>query len=139
MTKRLKILAVDDDKSAGLIYKAIADRAGYDVVVVKSSDGALTAVATALFDVILMDWHLPGADGLNCTKLIREQEAKRGRYTPIIAVTANAMQGHKEACLNAGMDDYLSKPFSMDVLVELIEKWAKRVVQFPRKKQAESE
>jgi CheY-like chemotaxis protein len=132
MSKRLNILAVDDDRTAGLIYRAIGDRGNFDVVVVRTSEAALNAIDTAIFDVILMDWHLRGGDGLNCTKLIREKEALRGRYTPIIGVTANAMEEHRQACLKAGMDDYLSKPFSVDTLIALIERWSKRVIQFRR-------
>jgi CheY-like chemotaxis protein len=85
---------------------------------------SVTAVATAKtalelltdnhrFSLILMDWQLPDMTGLECTAAIREREARTSRHVPIVAVTANALLGDKQRCLESGMDDYLSKPFTM--------------------------
>ena len=70
------------------------------------------------YDLILMDIQMPVMDGFLATKKIREIETSSNSFTPIIAITANAMAGDREACLAVGMDDYISKPFQVDVLVE---------------------
>lgn len=127
----MKVLAVDDDKTAKLIYECIAERYGFDVIVVDSAESALAAVKTVQFDVILMDWQLAGQiDGLTCTGMMRTLQREQQRYVPIVAVTANAMPEHKKLCLDAGMDDYLSKPFQMDELNRMIDKWGRRILRF---------
>lgn len=79
---------------------------------------ALDKFGTTNFDLILMDIQMPVMDGFLATKKIREIETSSNSYTPIIAITANAMAGDREACLAVGMDDYISKPFQVDVLVD---------------------
>ena len=75
-------------------------------------------------DVILMYMSMPGMDGLEATHKIRDIETAEGLVeTPIIALTANAMKGDKHRCINAGMNDYLSKPIRKDALLETIQKW----------------
>ena len=73
--------------------------------------------------LILMDVSMPRLNGLDATRAIREIEQETGRHTPIIGVTAHALKGDMEKCLDAGMDDYLSKPVSPDALAAKIEKW----------------
>jgi CheY-like chemotaxis protein len=76
------------------------------------------------FDAILMDCQMPEVDGFTATRALRRQEAANGRRrTPVIAVTANAMAGDRERCLEAGMDDYLAKPFSRDQLLAMLVRW----------------
>ena len=79
---------------------------------------ALDKFGTTNYDLILMDIQMPVMDGFLATKKVRELETISNSYTPIIAITANAMAGDREACLAVGMDDYISKPFQVDVLVE---------------------
>ncbi len=79
---------------------------------------ALDKFGTTNYDLILMDIQMPVMDGFLATKKIREIETSSNSYTPIIAITANAMAGDREACLAVGMDDYISKPFQVDVLLE---------------------
>jgi CheY-like chemotaxis protein len=79
---------------------------------------SLDKFGTSNYDLILMDIQMPVMDGFLATKKIREIETSSNSYTPIIAITANAMAGDREACLAVGMDDYISKPFQVDVLVE---------------------
>ena len=69
-----------------------------------------TRSAAADFDLVLMDVEMPELDGLEATRLIREMERNTGRHTPIVAMTAHAVTGFQEKCLEAGMDDYISKP-----------------------------
>jgi PAS domain S-box-containing protein len=84
---------------------------------------ALQSVEQMRFDLILMDVHLPKMNGFEVTERIREMEKDSGVHTPIIAMTAGAMEGDKQRCLASGMDDYLSKPVSMDSLRGILDKW----------------
>jgi CheY-like chemotaxis protein/signal transduction histidine kinase len=79
---------------------------------------ALDKFGTSRFDIILMDIQMPIMNGIVATKKIREIEASSNSHTPIIAITANALLGDKEECLAAGMDDYISKPFQIEVLIQ---------------------
>ncbi|HEY9792270.1 MAG TPA: ATP-binding protein [Candidatus Obscuribacterales bacterium] len=84
---------------------------------------ALHSVEQMRYDLIFMDVHLPKMSGFEVTERIREMEKNIGIHTPIVAMTAGAMEGDKQRCLAAGMDDYLSKPVSMDSLRALLDKW----------------
>lgn len=84
---------------------------------------ALDMFGTSNYDIILMDIKLPVMDGITVSKKIREIEASTSKHTPIIAITANAMIGDKEKCLSAGMNDYLSKPFQPQKLLDMISKY----------------
>jgi len=97
---------------------------GYNVSVVNNGREALEAHAQGDFDLILMDCHMPEMDGFEATKKIRERERQAdARPVPIIALTANAMTQDREECLNAGMDDHLSKPFSMQTMKDVLARW----------------
>lgn len=91
------------------------------------ADNGLEAVdkwQAGRFDLVLMDIEMPVLDGISATQMIRQAEAgKQGHYTPIVAVTANAMDGDRELYLNNGMDDYLSKPFSRQSLHQMLRRW----------------
>ena len=76
------------------------------------------------FDLILMDVQMPHMDGLEATAAIRETERKSQGHMPIIAMTAHAMKGDMERCLDAGMDDYLTKPVDLERLREAVQRWA---------------
>ena len=97
---------------------------GIEFDVVSNGQEAVDTLFTDLYAVVLMDCQMPVMDGFAATRLIRKLEAELGKESiPIVAMTANAMQGDKELCLEAGMDDYLPKPVSIDLLQEKIEKW----------------
>ena len=92
--------------------------------VTTANDGALAVEAcyTGQFDAILMDMHMPNLDGVDATRAIRHMEGTDKR-TPIIAVTANAQVGERENCINAGLDDFISKPFSVSELQSVLVRW----------------
>jgi len=117
------VLVVDDNPGQQRLYLLISEALGMMAYVVADCDEAVAASTYMSFDVILMDVQLAGESGLSCTKRIREIDKMNGRHTPIIAVTAHAMVGDKEMCLDSDMDDYLSKPFTMAELKEKLAQW----------------
>src|SRR5204863_7196053 len=96
----------------------------HDVTVAANGFEAVEAARGHRFDVILMDVQMPGLDGIEATKYIREDEARAGRRTPIVALTAHAMEGAREEYLVAGMDDYLTKPIQPARLFATVARWA---------------
>ncbi len=117
------VLVVDDNPTQQKMMMLISEALGLLAYIVGSADEAVIASSYFCFDVILMDVQLAGEDGLSCTKRIREIDKMKGRHTPIIAVTAHAMTGDKERCIASGMDDYLSKPFTLNELKEKLSFW----------------
>jgi len=95
-----------NQKLAALLLK----REGHDVTVVGDGNAAVRAVALGSFDVVLMDLQMPEMDGFEATAAIRTAERGTGRHLRIVALTAHAMKGDRDKCLEAGMDDYLTKP-----------------------------
>jgi CheY-like chemotaxis protein len=88
-----------------------------NIDIANNGKDALDKFGTTKYDLILMDIQMPVINGIAATKKIRELELTSNTQTPIIAITANALSGDKETCLAAGMNDYISKPFQVDVLV----------------------
>lgn len=123
--KKRKVLIVEDNDINQIIVKQ--HLSNHTTLSAKSGLEALEALnkIKVTFDVILMDCQMPEMDGFEATKRIRSGEAG-AKYVdiPIIALTANAMKGDKERCVSAGMDDYLSKPFDAEDLIEKVEYWA---------------
>jgi CheY-like chemotaxis protein/HPt (histidine-containing phosphotransfer) domain-containing protein len=96
------------------------EKQGHRVVVVDNGHEALSALENEEFDLILMDVQMPEMNGFEATAAIRQKEQERGGHIPIIAMTAHAMKGDRERCLNAGMDGYVSKPIKAAELVAAI-------------------
>lgn len=120
-----RVLVVDDNQVNQNVARLILERDGYAVDLVDDGMKAIAAAEAARFDLILMDVQMPGMDGIEATRLIRTQEGQTGRQrTPIIAMTANAMVGMRESYLDAGMDDYLSKPYEPKALLQAAAHWA---------------
>jgi CheY-like chemotaxis protein len=109
-SRQLRILLAEDNKVNQLVSSALLEKAGHEVTVVADGHSALEVSKQMPFDVILMDVQMPGMGGLEAAARIREREGQSGVRIPIIALTAHAMAGDKERCLEAGMDQYLSKP-----------------------------
>ena len=95
---------------------------GYTAASVENGKDAVQALREDVFDLVLMDVQMPVMDGVEATRKIREMEEKTGRHVPIVALTANAMKGDRERYLEAGMDDYMTKPFKWELLRQVIER-----------------
>jgi two-component system, sensor histidine kinase and response regulator len=129
---RGNILLVEDNLINQQVALGILQIQGYSVTVVNNGREALDAHAQGAFDLILMDCHMPEMDGFEATREIRVREGASGtKRMPIVALTANAMAQDREACLKAGMDDHLSKPFSMATLQDMLDRWVPRNAQAP--------
>ncbi len=121
---RGNILLVEDNLINQEVALGILQIQGYGVTVANNGREALDAHAQGVFDLILMDCHMPEMDGFEATREIRGRERSSiGKRVPIIALTANAMAQDREECLNTGMDDHLSKPFSMQTMQDMLDRW----------------
>ncbi len=109
----LRILVAEDNPVNQRVATAMLKRRGHQVTIAGNGAEAVRCAATQLFDAVFMDVQMPELDGLEATQAIRRAEAGTGRHLPIIAMTAHAMNGDRERCLAAGMDDYLTKPVSI--------------------------
>jgi len=116
------ILLAEDDPVNRLLALNLLASMGHRAEAVADGREALDALERRRFDLVLMDCQMPELDGYEATRELRRREAA-DRHTPVVAVTAHAMAGEKERCLAAGMDDYLSKPFGVDELSEVIDRW----------------
>jgi signal transduction histidine kinase/CheY-like chemotaxis protein len=125
-----RILLAEDDSVNGQVAISMLEMLGHEVEVAQDGREALEALERRAFDAVLMDCQMPEVDGFEVTRRLRRNEQARDaagttprRRTPVIALTANAMQGDRERCLAAGMNDYLSKPFSFAQLSEMLRIW----------------
>ncbi len=120
------ILVADDNKTSQLVTVLQLKQLGYVGHVVSNGREAVEAALKTPYSLILMDCQMPEMDGFEATNLIRRNETDIGRHTPIIGLTAQAMEGDRERCLQAGMDDYLSKPATLERLKSLVDSWVIR-------------
>jgi signal transduction histidine kinase/CheY-like chemotaxis protein len=114
------VLLVEDNTVNQKVAVTLLQKHGYKVVVANNGEEALAAVDQQRFDVLLMDLQMPIMGGFEATAAIRAREGKTGDHLPIIAMTAHAMKGDREKCLEAGMDDYVAKPFKIKELMGII-------------------
>jgi two-component system, sensor histidine kinase and response regulator len=121
--QRLNILLAEDNAVNQLLTVSILERRGHAVQPVNNGKEALEALACERFDVVLMDVQMPEMDGLEATIAIRRMEQETNRHIPIIAMTAHAMKGDRELCLDSGMDDYLAKPVEPQTMRDVVERW----------------
>ncbi len=118
------ILLAEDSPVNREVAVGMLEQLGYQVEIAENGRQALLATARHNFDLVLMDCQMPEMDGLTATAEIRRRETELGQGTLlIIALTANAMQGDREQCLAAGMNDYLTKPYTQMQLREMLQKW----------------
>ncbi|MEP6465703.1 MAG: response regulator [Parafilimonas sp.] len=120
----LNILVAEDNKTNQEVALKVLSKLGYTAALAQNGEEALEMVSDGKYDLIFMDVQMPVKDGLEATRMIR---LCLNTQPIIIAMTANAIQGDKQECLNAGMDDYISKPFKIDELTKMIEKWASQL------------
>ena len=116
-----KVLLVEDNKINQQVARELLEGYGLLVAIADNGAQALELAGSTDFDLILMDVQMPVMDGLEATRQLRK--IKSYQYIPIIAMTAHAMDGDREACLQAGMNDYLSKPIDPDVLLQMLSNW----------------
>jgi CheY-like chemotaxis protein len=114
------ILLAEDNYINQIVTVRILENQGHRVVVGANGRLALEILERQPVDLVLMDIQMPEMDGFEATRAIREREATTGAHLPIIALTAHAMTGYRQKCLDAGMDDYLSKPVCGKDLLEVV-------------------
>ncbi|MBL7700481.1 MAG: response regulator [Chitinophagaceae bacterium] len=119
----LKILIAEDDDMNSQLALMLLKRLGYEADYAGNGKEVLEIVSEKKYDLILMDVQMPEMDGLEATRMIR---LCLNEQPVIIAMTANAMDGDRDACLKAGMDDYLSKPVNVEELMQALETWSRR-------------
>ena len=121
-SRRARVLVVDDNPVNQRVSLRMLEKMGHSVDVADTGVGALAALGRVRYDAVLMDCQMPEMDGFEATREIRRREGSE-RHTPIIAMTAGAMSGDEEKCLEAGMDAYLSKPVKVDALKAMVTRW----------------
>ena len=121
MSTNIKILLVEDNLINQEVAMFILIKKGYDVLIANNGEEAVMMAEKENVDLLLMDVQMPRMNGYQATEKIRAREAITGLRKPIIGLTANAMKGDKEKCLQAGMDAYLTKPIIKEDLYKLIE------------------
>jgi len=119
----LRILVAEDNVVNQMLVRRLLEKRGHSVNVVANGREALESFELAVYDLVLMDVQMPEMDGFAATGELRKREKKTGLRTPIIALTAHAMKGDRERCLEAGMDGYLSKPIRAQELDALLENY----------------
>ncbi len=127
-----RILVVEDNRVSLLVVQRMLEKLGCRVQTASNGYDALAWFGEGRYDAVLMDCHMPKMDGHVATARIRSLEAS-GVRTPILALTADAMEGNRKRCLKAGMDDFLAKPVDRDELVRLLARWVR-----PRRQAATS-
>jgi two-component system, sensor histidine kinase and response regulator len=119
--QKLRILVAEDNPVNQDLAMHLLQRRGHSVILAENGRQAISAAERHKFDLVLMDVQMPEMGGLEATQAIREKEKTTGGHLPIIAMTAHAMQGDRQKCLDAGMDGYLSKPLDPKIFLRTVE------------------
>jgi signal transduction histidine kinase/CheY-like chemotaxis protein len=119
-SKMVKILLAEDNEANQFLIKALTKTQDWDITVVDDGEKAVEQYKKDNYDLILMDVQMPVMNGYEATKIIREMENEKGIRTPIIALTAFAMESDRDLCIEAGMDDYIAKPFKRQQFLDAI-------------------
>jgi len=118
-----KVLIADDNKTSVVLTTLLLEKLGFEVTCVADGREAVDKALAQTFDLIIMDMQMPGIDGYQATRTLRE----KGCECPIIAVTAHALEGDREKCIEAGCDDYIAKPINRDQLYEIVGKYVQKI------------
>ena len=121
----LRLLLAEDNPINQKLAVVLLQKAGYSVDAVETGAEAFEKVRVNPYNAVLMDVQMPDMDGFEATQRIRDWEKNRDQHIPIIAMTAHAMQGDRERCLEAGMDDYITKPLEPRVLFSVLDRWTR--------------
>jgi two-component system sensor histidine kinase/response regulator len=121
--RHARILMAEDSALIRRVAGFQLEELQYPVDIVENGTQAVQAVATGDYELVLMDMRMPEMDGLAATRAIRDAERTTGRHIVVIALTANVLEGDREACIEAGMDDFLTKPLKLDALKTALERW----------------
>lgn len=123
MLKGAKVLLAEDEPISRILIETLLEQAGLEIDVVENGKQAVEKAAAGDYQAILMDVQMPVMDGLEATREIRNHERQHGGHLPIVALTAHAMHGDREKCLQAGMDDYLTKPLGKAELFDVLTRY----------------
>jgi CheY-like chemotaxis protein len=120
-----RVLIAEDNATNAQLVREMLELAGCTAAIAHNGRDALEQLRTSTFDLVLMDWHMPEMDGVAAAKAWREIEGEHvsAKRIPIIALTASVLAGDRETCIQAGMDDFLGKPFSYDELYAVVQEW----------------
>jgi CheY-like chemotaxis protein len=120
--ERARVLLAEDNPVNQKVMVRTLEKLGYRVDVAKDGREAVKAVQGGDYDLVLMDCEMPELDGYEATRVIRDAEVDE-QHIPIVALTANVMDGNREKCLQCGMDDHVIKPVKRQVLAEVLTRW----------------
>jgi CheY-like chemotaxis protein len=118
-----RILLADDSALIRRVARFQLDELAHRVDMVENGLEAVEAIANGDYDLVLMDVRMPDVDGLAATRMIRAAERNSGRHIVVVALTANVLEGDREACIEAGMDDFLAKPLRLEALHAVLDRW----------------
>ena len=118
-----RVLVAEDNQTNAVIARSMLERFGLEVDTVENGRDAIDATLAHHYDLVLMDWHMPVCSGLEAAAALKKSG---GAIPPIIAMTASAMRGDRRACLEAGMNDFISKPVEINDLYEVVSRWLMR-------------
>lgn len=137
--RSLRILVAEDTPANQKVVQAILQKRGHLVEIAQNGREAVDMFWEHDFEVVLMDVQMPTMDGYQATRVIRESEEENDNHIPIIAMTAHAMEGDRERCLSAGMDDYISKPIDARNLIRLVERRVRKAAKLRARPPQEAE
>ncbi|MDH5326656.1 MAG: response regulator [Gammaproteobacteria bacterium] len=123
--KACKVLVAEDNRINQKVVLGMLKKLGYEADLVENGKAAVVAIQNNDYAMVLMDCQMPEMDGYEATRQIRKLGGT-AQSIPVVALTANAMMGDREKCLNAGMDDYMAKPVRMDLLKQTLGVWTSR-------------
>jgi len=120
---KIRVLLAEDHSVNALVLTRQLTRFGCSVTLVSNGQEAIDRLCEGSFDLVLLDVQMPLMDGYEACRTIRRMEASTGRRTPVVGLTANAMPEHRQACFEAGMDDFVTKPARLETIAAMLERW----------------